>query len=56
MDHGAMDHGLMTGMYVAGVIFSAVPLAVAIAFGVFLLRQLRAARADESYTPGGDSR
>ena len=41
MDHGAMESGLMTGMLVAGFFFSLIPLIVAVAFGVFLIRQAR---------------
>jgi hypothetical protein len=55
MDHGSMDHGLMTGMLVAGLVFSAVPFIVAVAFGVFLLRQFRESRA-EGYPPNSESR
>lgn len=36
----------MTGMLYAGLLFSAVPLIVAVAFAVFLIRQLRASRTD----------
>lgn len=40
-----MDHGLMNGMLVAGVLLSAIPISLGIAVGVQVLRRYRASRA-----------
>ena len=42
-----MDHGLMNGMLVAGVLLSAIPISLGIAVGVRVLRWHRASRAGE---------
>ncbi len=47
-----MDHGLMTGMLVAGVVLSAFPIALGVAIGVRAYRYYRDWRKAEGAEPG----
>ena len=42
-----MNEGLRLGMFVGGVVMAAVPVAVAIGFGVFLFREFKKERLQE---------
>jgi hypothetical protein len=46
-----MDHGLMLGMLIAGIVLSAFPIALGVAIGVLALKHYRAARR-----PGAEGR
>jgi hypothetical protein len=48
-----MDHGLMTGMLVAGVVLSAFPIALGLAIGIRAYRYYREWRSEERGGPGG---
>lgn len=43
-----MDHGLMTGMLVAGVVLSAFPIALGVAIGIRAYRYYREWRSAET--------
>lgn len=45
-----MDHGLMYGMLIAGIVLSAPPLLLGVVIGVLALRNRRAGR--EALPPG----
>ena len=47
-----MDHGLMTGMLVAGVVLSAFPIALGVAIGIRAYRYYRDWRNEEGGWPG----
>ena len=47
-----MDHGLMDGMLAAGILMSAIPLAVGITIGVLVFRRYRAQRAEDAARKG----
>lgn len=48
-----MDHGLMTGMFIAGILLSAFPIALGVAIGVRALRYYREWRASEGSARSG---
>ena len=39
-----MNEGLRLGMFIGGVVMSAIPIAVGIGFGIFLFKQLKKER------------
>ena len=51
-----MNEGLRLGMFVGGVVMAAVPVAVAVGFGVFLLKEFRKERLLRDASHDGGSK